>query len=178
MTTTTRSRTARGVFIAIALTILPAFAPLAPAGALPLAQSHVLSVSGRWVSSEPLTITSMRSLGAGVMFDATGTSHWTGDFQGPTSFSLRAVGDATNALHGTIDETFRGTLTGIGTGELHFIEAFRSAPDGQLVIGAVVTSGTGALSQVRGTLRFDGATDPAGVGEGTYAGTLVWNAAR
>ena len=178
MTTTTKSFIARGVLVVVALAVLAAFGPLSPVGAVPRAESHVLSVSGRWVSSEPLTVTSTRSLGAAVMFDATGTSHWTGDFRGPTSFSLQAVGDATNALHGTIDETFHGTLAGIGEGDLHFIEAFRSAPDGQLVIAAVVTSGAGALSHVRGALRFDGATDPAGVGGGTYTGTLIWNAAR
>src|SRR4029077_10311556 len=72
---------------------------------------------------------------------------WHGDLEGATTLVMEAVHDlTTTANSGTIDETFTGTVAGIGTGHLHLSETFTIDPTGVIAIDATVLDADGDLS--------------------------------
>lgn len=131
-----------------------------------------VAVRGAWTDTDPLTVVSAEPVGANLLLTATGSSSWSGSLTGTTTFVLRALVDPAGRAVGTIQETFVGTVAGVGSGSLHFTEAATQDAGGALRITAIATTGTGDLSGVAGALRFVGTTDPAGVGDGQYVGTL------
>ena len=132
-----------------------------------------IAVHGTWTDSEPLTIVSERLLGADVLLTARGSSSWSGTMAGTTQFTIRAIIDPSGRGVGTIDETFVGTVSGAGYGQVHFIEAAVQSPSGALRITAITTSGAGDLSGLRGLVQFVGSTDATGVGGGSYSGAVA-----
>ncbi len=130
------------------------------------------AVSGTWVNPTAIVITSITPDGAKFDIVYTSGTQWHGSLEGTTAFTATNLFDpATNDSTGTIDETFTGSIPGVGSGTLRFTEQY-SLHQGIVSLDATVVSGTGQLSTVTGTIHFDGTSDDQGIGNGTYAGTL------
>ena len=131
-----------------------------------------VSVSGAWTTG-PLTPTGFKQAGVNIKLPAIVTSDWTGDLAGPT------VATATFLLHpdGSVvaapsRETLTGTVAGVGSGTLDFVEEAHSQPDGSTEIDATIVRGTGDLAGLQGRLIFVGICDASGACTGTYTGSL------
>jgi hypothetical protein len=113
--------------------------------------------------------------GETATFTVTSGTTWHGDLEGDTELTMDGVLDlTTNASSGTIDETFTGTVAGIGRGHLHLSETFTIDPTGAIEIDATVLDGDGDLSDVAGTMHFVGTGDPVtGEGGGTYTASFT-----
>jgi len=158
--------------------------------------------SGCSSSSNDSTTTSTSSPGGATTFELTGTyvqpavtpediqlqpdgktatftvhsgTAWHGDLEGDTEFVMEGVNDvATTANSGTIDETFTGTVAGVGEGHLHLSETFTVDPAGIIVIEATVLDGDADLEGLQGTMHFEGTSIPAtGEGDGTYSASFT-----
>lgn len=169
-----RVRTRAMILGAVSITATLLTAPAgATAATADVSQGPPVVVRGAWTDPDPMTVVSAQPLGADLLLTATGSSTWSGALTGTTTYTVSVLVDPGGHAVGTIDETFVGTVDGIGTGRLHFTEAATQGPDGELRITAIATGGDGDLGGVTGAIRFVGSTDPSGVGGGHYAGTLV-----
>lgn len=145
-----------------ALTVVP---PIAAASA-------PKSVSGIW-STTPLTPTGFKQAGVNIKLSGLVISTWSGDLAGTTvataTFIIHADGSvvAAPAL-----ETLSGTVSGVGTGTLDFVEEAHGQPDGSTQIDATIVRGTGDLAGLRGRLIFVGTCDVSGACVGTYTGQI------
>ena len=152
---------ALGSFLVAALMVVPLAATSAPT-----------SVSGVW-STTPLIPTGFKQAGVNIQLPGSVFSAWSGDLSGTT------VATATFLIHpdGSVvaapaRETLSGTVSGVGTGTLDFIEEAHGQPDGSTQIGATIVSGTGDLAALHGRLIFVGTCDASGACTGTYTGEL------
>ena len=130
------------------------------------------SVSGAWTTG-PLTPTGFQQAGVNIKLPAIVSSDWTGDLAGST------VATATFLLHpdGSVVaapalETLTGTVAGVGSGTLEFVEEAHGQPDGATEIDATIVRGTGDLAGLQGRLIFVGICDASGACIGTYTGSL------
>ncbi len=100
-------------------------------------------------------------------------SVWSGDLAGTTvavaTFLIHADGSVVAA---PARETFDGTLFGVRSGTLSFIEEAHSQPDGSTEIDATIIGGTGELAQLHGRVIFLGICDISGSCAGTYRGQI------
>lgn len=131
-----------------------------------------VDVSGDW-STTPLVPTGFKQSGVNVKLPGIVLSTWSGDLVGTT------VATATFLIHpdGSVvaapaHESFTGTVGGLGSGTLEFIEEAHGQPDGSTVIGATVVRGTGDLASLEGRLIFVGTCAVDGSCEGTYSGRM------
>jgi hypothetical protein len=136
------------------------------------ATSRAASVSGSW-STTPLTPTGFKQAGVNLKLPADVSSTWSGDLSGTT------VATATFIIHpdGSVvaapaRETLSGTVDGVGSGTLTFVEEAHSQPDGSTEIDATITSGTGSLASLHGRVIFVGICDVSGACTGTYTGVI------
>jgi hypothetical protein len=130
-------------------------------------------VSGTWANTVPLTITSLTPDGSD--YDVVGTqgTDWHGSLEGSTTYTATFLFDpVANTSVGTIDETFTGTLAGVGPGTLHLAEQFTQDGQGLVTVDATIVGGTAALATVTGSLHFSGTADMNGIGSGTFSGSL------
>lgn len=133
--------------------------------------SDVTLVGGTWTTGAA-TFSSIVPAGPNVRIGGSGASEWSGDLVGATTFTFRVLQLArSGVIRGQLDETLTGSVAGVGTGTLTFVEqVVQSTTTGDLTISAEVTNGTDALSGLRGALRFTGSTDAAENGGGAYTG--------
>jgi hypothetical protein len=131
-----------------------------------------IPVSGSW-STTPLTPTGFKQAGVNVKLPGIVGSTWSGDLAGTT------VASATFLIHpnGTVvaapaRETLTGTVAGIGSGTLDFVEEAHGQPDGFTKIDATIVRGSGDLAGLHGRLIFLGSCDVSGTCTGTYSGEL------
>jgi hypothetical protein len=131
-----------------------------------------VSVSGAWTTG-PLTPTGFKQAGVNVLLPGIVLSDWTGDLAGFT------VATATFLIHpdGSVvaapaRETLTGTVAGVGSGTLDFVEEAHGQPDGSTEIDATIVRGTGDLAGLHGRLIFAGICDVSGACVGTYTGSL------
>ena len=131
-----------------------------------------VSVSGAWTTG-PLTPTGFKQAGVNVLLPGIVLSDWTGDLAGST------VATATFLIHpdGSVvaapaRETLTGTVAGVGSGTLDFVEEAHGQPDGSTEIDATIVRGTGDLAGLHGRLIFAGICDVSGACVGTYTGSL------
>jgi hypothetical protein len=140
---------------------------------VPAATTSVsMSVSGVW-STTPLIPTGFKQAGINIKLPGVVFSTWSGDLNGTT------VATATFLIHGDgsvvaapARETLTGTVSGVGTGTLDFVEEAHSQPDGSTEIGATIVSGTGGLAGLHGRLIFLGTCEVSGACAGTYSGQI------
>jgi hypothetical protein len=131
------------------------------------------AVAGRWNNPDPLTITSSSQHHGITTITFTGSSLWTGDLLGRTSFTGHGRINRHGVLSGALVEQFTGRVREVGQGTLSFSERFRiDLISGALLINARITGGTSQLSHLHGTLRFTGTSDAQGVGQGPFTGSL------
>jgi hypothetical protein len=77
-----------------------------------------------------------------------------------------------------LHETFTGTVTGVGTGQLQFVEYLHQSAPGEATVDCLITSGTGDLAGLHGYVHFrqTGEIDPDpsgnGISTGDYTGLL------
>jgi hypothetical protein len=130
------------------------------------------NVSGEW-STGQLKGTGFKLAGVNLKLPSTVDSIWTGDLAGTTvavaTFLIHPDGSSVAA---PARETFDGTLFGVRSGTLSFIEEAHGQPDGSTEIDATIVSGTGELAQVRGRVIFLGTCDVSGACTGTYMGQI------
>ena len=130
------------------------------------------NVSGAW-STGPLNATGFKPTGVNLKLPGTVDSIWTGDLAGTTvavaTFLIHPDGSSVAA---PARETFDGTLFGVRSGTLSFIEEAHGQPDGSTEIDATIVGGTGALAQVHGRVIFLGTCDIFGACAGTYTGQI------
>src|SRR6476469_9133957 len=95
-----------------------------------------VSVSGAWTTGA-LTPTGFKQAGVNVLLPGIVLSDWTGDLAGST------VATATFLIHpdGSVvaapaRETLTGTVAGVGSGTLDFVEEAHGQPDGSTEIDA------------------------------------------
>lgn len=126
-------------------------------------------------TSPPLTITNVQPSGSGLTFDVAGGDVWTGTLNGTTSYTGTGYLDpATGEGTLRLDETFTGTVRGLGTGTLHNQDFAQFHGDGSNTVEDFIVDGTGQLHGVRGYLHFVGQTDGQdGPSAGSYDGFLV-----
>ena len=100
-------------------------------------------------------------------------SSWSGALTGAT------VATATFIIHpdGSVvaaptTETFSGTVSGVGSGTLDFVEEAHGQPDGSTEIDATIVRGAGDLAGLHGRLIFLGTCGASGTCAGTYAGEI------
>jgi hypothetical protein len=136
------------------------------------AGSAGLTVSGAW-STTPLIPTGFKQAGVNVELPGDVFSAWSGDLAGTTvataTFLIHANGSVVAA---PARETLTGTVSGVGSGTLTFIEEAHGQPDGSTEIDATITSGTGGLASLHGRLIFVGICDLSGACVGTYTGVI------
>lgn len=140
---------------------------------VPTATTSVsMSVSGVW-STTPLIPTGFKQAGVNIKLPGVVFSTWSGDLNGTT------VATATFLIHrdGSVvaapaRETLTGTVSGVGTGTLDFVEEAHSQPDGSTEIGATIVGATGELAGLHGRLIFLGTCDVSGACAGTYSGQI------
>jgi hypothetical protein len=136
---------------------------IAAAAALPATSGtlRTLDVSGVWVPSDFGT-TSCRSA-ASLLFCATSAfrSDYTGSLTGASRSDFVQVNNCvTGHAQGIGLEKFTGSIAGLGSGTLTWVIRFSSAlaPDcftpTSFEGDGFITSGTGALARVRGSLHF------------------------
>jgi hypothetical protein len=162
----TRSVRRKLVLTLIGLSV--AVATLAPSASA----TAPLSVSGTW-STTPPTPAGFKQAGVNIELPAIVHSTWAGNLTGTT------VATATFLIHpdGSIvaaptHEAFTGTVAGVGSGTLDFVEEAHAQPDGSTQIDATVVRGTGDLEALRGRLMFVGSCDVSGACAGTYSGQI------
>jgi hypothetical protein len=130
------------------------------------------NVSGEW-STGPLNATDFKPAGVNLKLPGTVDSIWSGDLAGTTvavaTFLIHADGSVVAA---PARETFDGTLFGVRSGTLSFIEEAHGQPDGSTEIDATIIRGTGELVQVRGRVIFLGTCVVVGACTGTYTGQI------
>jgi hypothetical protein len=130
------------------------------------------NVSGEW-STGPLNTTGFKPAGVNLKLPGTVDSIWSGDLDGTTvavaTFLIHPDGSVVAA---PARETFDGTLFGVRSGTLSFIEEAHGQPDGSTEIDATIIRGTGELAQVRGRVIFLGTCDISGSCSGTYTGQI------
>ena len=131
-----------------------------------------VSVSGAWTTG-PLTPTGFKQAGVNIELPGIVLSDWTGDLEGST------VATATFLIHrdGSVvaapaRETLTGTVAGVGSGTLGFVEEAHGQPDGSTEIDATIVSGTNDLAGLHGRVIFVGICDVSGACTGTYTGSL------
>jgi hypothetical protein len=129
-------------------------------------------VSGEW-STGPLNATGFKAAGVNLKLPGTVDSIWSGDLAGTTvavaTFLIQRDGSVVAA---PARETFDGTLFGVRSGTLSFIEEAHGQPDGSTEIDATIVGGTGELAQVHGRVIFLGSCDISGACAGTYEGRI------
>ena len=150
-----------GAVLAAVLVVIPA-----------AAATSATNVSGEW-STGPLNVTGFKPAGVNLKLPGTVDSTWSGDLAGTTvaaaTFLIHRDGSTVAA---PARETFDGTLFGVRSGTLSFIEEAHGQPDGSTEIDATIVSGTGELAQVRGRVIFLGTCDLSGACTGTYTGQI------
>ena len=150
-----------GPVLVAALMVVPTAATSAPT-----------SVSGVW-STTPVTVTGFKLAGVNVKLPGNVVSTWSGDLTGTTlataTFIVRPDGSVVAA---PTRETLTGTVSGVGTGTLDFVEEAHGQPDGSTEIDATMISGTGQLAGLHGRLIFLGTCDASGACTGTYRGQI------
>ena len=136
--------------------------------------SDVTLVSGTWTTGDAV-FTSFVPAGPNARIGGSGKSQWSGDLIGATTFTFRVLQLArSGVMRGQLDETFTGSVAGVGTGTLTFVEqVVQSTATGELTISAEITHGTSALSALRGALHFTGSTDTSENGGGAYTGRFT-----
>jgi Protein of unknown function (DUF3224) len=152
---------ALGPVLVAALMVVPTAATSAPT-----------SVSGLW-STTPLIPTGFKLAGVNIKLPGVVLSTWSGDLTGTTvataTFIVQPDGSVVAA---PARETLSGTVAGVGTGTLDFIEEAHGQPDGSTEIDATIVSGTGDLAALHGRLIFLGTCDVSGACAGTYTGQI------
>src|SRR5215472_16740175 len=88
---TTNVRPHRAIRIAITAALIGAAAVATAPTASAAQAARPTVVTGTWTDAVPLTITGSTPLGAAVLVDAIGSSHWSGSLNGNTSFTLQAL---------------------------------------------------------------------------------------
>jgi Protein of unknown function (DUF3224) len=150
-----------GPVLVAALMVVPTAATSAPT-----------SVSGVW-STTPVTVTGFKQAGVNIKLPGNVVSTWSGDLTGTTlataTFIVQPDGSVVAAPS---RETLTGTVSGVGTGTLDFIEEAHGQPDGSTQIDATIISGTGDLAALHGRLIFLGICDASGACTGTYTGAI------
>jgi hypothetical protein len=130
------------------------------------------TVSGAW-SVTPQIPTDVKQAGVNLKLSGVSFSTWAGDFAGTTvaqaSFVIHLDGEVVGA---PVREAFTGTVAGLGTGTLDFVEEAHAKPDGSTEIAATIVRGSGDLADVHGRLIFVGTCDVDGACAGTYSGEL------
>ena len=159
---------ARRKFVLMFISVLAVVTGLAPSATA----AAPVSVSGTWSSTAP-TLTGFKQAGVNLKLPGFVNSTWSGDLTGTT------VATATFLVHpdGSIvaaptHELFTGTVLGVGSGTLDFVEEAHAQPDGSTRIGATVVHGTGDLAALSGRLIFVGSCDVTGACAGTYSGQI------
>jgi len=160
----------RTVAILLALTTLVPLA-VAPVVASAKGPTTASKVRGRWtdpvgacaghvVSLDPAT-------GAIV---CTGTSRWTGTWNGSTKWTLTRILDPSSAaVSGRIDEVFTGDAAGGRAGTLTFVESLSIDASGGTSIRGHITNSSGALAGSSGHASWIGISAQDGSGSGTYS---------
>jgi len=124
-------------------------------------------------STAPLIPTGFKLAGVNIKLPGAVISTWSGDLAGTTlattTFIIHPDGSVVAA---PIRETLSGTVSGVGTGTLDFIEEAHAQPDGSTQIDATIVSGTGDLAALHGRLIFLGICDASGACTGTYTGEI------
>jgi hypothetical protein len=136
-------------------------------------QAQRLALHGTYVQP-PVAFELKTTKGASSPFRGSGGTTWHGDLEGSTTFIMKGVADLkTFASRGTNEETFIGSVVGVGSGRLRLHETFTTSPD-RLSLDATIVSSDGALAHLRGRMHFEGPSDPTtGVGHGTYTATFT-----
>ena len=153
----------------IALALAAALAAVAPASA---ARSHSVAVSGEW-SITSGQVVDQRQIGSLTYLRELGTTVSTGDLAGTTSFDFRDFLRPDFSSFGWATETFTGTVPGLGTGTMLWLESAAGGADGSALVQALVVGGTGDFAGVHGSIRY---TSPLCLPDscvGTYTGVLT-----
>jgi hypothetical protein len=130
------------------------------------------AVAGTW-STGPLQVTGVAPVGNSLKLTGVAFSTWSGDLDGAAVADAVFLVRPNGSSVGIARETLTGSVAGIGSGTLTFVETASGAADGTVVIRATAVKGTGDLTGVRGHLVFRGTCAADGSGcAGTYSGRL------
>ncbi len=122
---------------------------------------------------QPLVITNPVADGDLLTFDASGGDAWSGDLSGTTVYGGHGTLDLTTGeTRMVLHETFTGTVAGLGTGQVHFVDYLHSGPDDLGTVTCLATGGSGGLRGVHGAVQFTASqiVDPDPFGNGTSYG--------
>ena len=164
-------RRIRPVLLALVLAGLALGTLAAPASAG--TPRHVFVLAHGTFVGQPLTVTSVVPDGSIYRIEGTSGDHWEGTLTGDTSYSGSGTYDpATGAVSMILHETFTGTVAGVGTGQIQFVEHLYQSGPGDAVVDCLVASATGDLAGLHGAIEFrqTGVIDPDPTGNGTSVG--------
>ena len=144
------------------------------------ARHGIAHVSGTFIGA-PLIISNLQTTdGITYSFDVAAGDEWDGDLVGHTTYTGHGtLNISTGEFRAIYDETFTGTVAGLGTGQLHFVEYAQAGPTNLGQVDCLVVGATGDLAGVRGGVEFRATSvvdpDPSGNGTsyGSYTGYLV-----
>jgi len=147
-----------------------------PASASARTSGHVFALAHGTFVGQPLTVTSVVPDGAIYRIEGFSGDHWDGTLTGDTSYSGSGTFDpATGAVAMVLHETFTGTVAGVGSGQIQFVEYLQQSGPGNATVDCLVTSATGDLAGLHGYVHFrqTGVIDPDPTGNGTSVGDYI-----
>ena len=163
-----RAHLLRVLTLAVALFVAAVAAAAVPATAARTSTAHV---SGTW-SITSGNVVEQRQVGQLLFLRQQGTSAYTGDLAGTTTFDLRVFLRPDFSSFGWATEPFTGTLGG-RTGGFDMLEWATGGADGSVRVDALVGNGRGGLRGVHGRITFVSDLCLPESCEGTYSGVLT-----
>ena len=146
-----------------------------PASTVTLDPQGFVEVFGRFLG-RPQVITNSQPDGELFTFDVRGSDAWSGTTAGTSTYTGHGRFDpATGETWESLDETFTGSVDGLGSGTIRFVDYLHVSAAGAMHTWCVATGGSGDLRGMRGGLEFTTTktVDPDETGNGAGYGTIV-----
>ena len=139
---------------------------------------HLSKLKGKWSNPVGACVAHIIKVDptSGDLLSCTGTSDWTGTWNGSTTWTLKGDISLTTGGSGRIREVFTGRVRDGRKGKLTFVERFTLDASGRIDIQGKIVKSSGKLAGSYGHARWVGTANADGSGTGTYSGR--WDEGR
>ena len=161
-----------------AAAILTLFVALFASAASADHRHHLSKLKGEWSNPVGACVAHIIKVDptTGDLLSCTGTSDWTGTWNGSTTWTLKGDISLTTGGSGHIREVFTGRARDGRKGKLTFVERFTLDASGHIDIQGKIVKSSGKLAGSYGHARWVGTANADGSGTGTYSGR--WDEGR
>ena len=133
---------------------------------------HLSKLKGKWSNPVGACVAHIIKVDptSGDLLSCTGTSDWTGTWNGSTTWTLKGDISLTTGGSGHIREVFTGRARDGRKGKLTFVERFTLDASGRIDVQGKIVKSSGKLAGSYGHARWIGTANADGSGAGTYSG--------